>query len=142
MAVNISKTKYILFHTKGKKLELGDKIIVHDDNEPNNNDPQLITPLERYHNDHERHDARAYKLLGIHLDENLNFNYHTNYLCNKLTRSLFCIRRAKNMLTAQALKTLYFAFIQSHLNYCPIILSSNSAQNFNRIKLIQKKRLE
>jgi hypothetical protein len=139
MAVNISKTKYILFHSKGKKMELNDKSIVYNDNEPNNNDPLLITPLERYHNDHERHEARAYKLLGIHLDENLNFNYHTTYLCNKLTRSLFCIRRAKNMLTAQALKTLYFAFIQSHLNYCPIILSSNSAQNFNRIKLIQKK---
>jgi hypothetical protein len=34
---------------------------------------------------------------------------------------------------------MYFAFIQSHLNYCPIILSSISQQNFNQIKLIQKK---
>ncbi len=82
---------------------------------------------------------RAYKLLGIHLDEHLNFNFHTNFLCNKLSRSLFCIRRAKNILTPTALKTLYFAFIQSHLNYCPIILSSINQQNFNQIKLIQKK---
>ena len=79
------------------------------------------------------------QLLGIHLDEHLNFNYHTNFLCNKLSRSLFCIRRAKNILTPTALKTLYFAFIQSHLNYCPTILSSISQQNFNQIKLIQKK---
>jgi hypothetical protein len=49
------------------------------------------------------------------------------------------MRRAKNFLTPTALRTLYFAFIQSHLNYCPIILSSISQHNFNQIKLIQKK---
>ncbi len=48
-------------------------------------------------------------------------------------------RRAKKFLTPTALRTLYFAFIQSHLNYCPIILSSISQHNFNQIKLIQKK---
>ena len=91
------------------------------------------------HNNHPNQDCRAYKPLGIHLYENLSFNYHTNFLCNKLTRSLFCIRRAKNLLTPAALKSLYFAFIQSHLYYCPIILSSTSQQNFNQIKLVQKK---
>jgi hypothetical protein len=68
------------------------------------------------------------------LDETLSYNYHTNFLCNKLNRSLFCMSRAKNLLIATALKTRYFAFIQSHLNYCPIILSSISQQNFNQIK--------
>jgi hypothetical protein len=101
--------------------------------------PHLVVPLERYHSNHENPDCRAYKLLGIYLDETLNFNHHTNFLCNKLNRSLFCMRRAKNLLSHSALKTLYFAFIQSHLNYCPIILSSISQQNFNQIKLIQKK---
>ncbi len=72
-------------------------------------------------------------------DETLSYNYHTNFLCNKLNRSLFSMRHAKNLLTPTALKTLYFAFIQSHLNYCPIILSGISQQNFNQIKLIQKK---
>lgn len=139
MAVNIGKTKFIIFHNKGKNICMDNKNILFDDNEPNSHDPLLITPLERYHSNHIKPECRAYKLLGIYLDEHLNFNYHTNYLCNKLTRSLFCIRRAKNQLTQTALKTLYFAFIQSHLNYCPIILSSISQQNFNRIKLIQKK---
>ncbi len=102
--------------------------LVYDDNEPLADDPQLVVPLERYHDGHPKPECRAYKLLGIHLDAHLNFNYHTNFLCNKLSRSLFCIRRAKNILTPTALKTLYFAFMQSHLNYCPIILSSISQQ--------------
>jgi hypothetical protein len=139
MMVNISKTKYIIFHNKGKSVEMANNEIVYDDNEPLGVDPHLIVPLERYHNNHVKPDCRAYKLLGIYLDETLSSNYHTNFLCNKLNRSLFCMRRAKNLLTPTALKTLYYAFIQSHLNYCPIILSSISQQNFNQIKLIQKK---
>jgi hypothetical protein len=139
MAVNIGKTKFIVFHNRGKNVDLNGLNIVYDDNEPLADDPHLVVPLERYHDGHPKPECRAYKLLGIHLDEHLNFNFHTNFLCNKLSRSLFCIRRAKNILTPLALKTLYFAFIQSHLNYCPIILSSISQQNFNQIKLIQKK---
>jgi hypothetical protein len=139
MAVNIGKTKFIIFHNRGKNVNMNGREIVYDDNEPLADDPHLVVPLERYHDGHPKPECRAYKLLGIHLDEHLNFNYHTNFLCNKLSRSLFCIRRAKNILTPTALKTLYFAFIQSHLNYCPIILSSISQHNFNQIKLIQKK---
>ena len=139
MAVNIGKTKYIVFHNRGKKVDMTGRNIFYDDNEPLAEDHHLVVPLERYHDGHLKPECRAYKLLGIYLDEHLSFNYHTNFLCSKLSRSLFCIRRAKNILTPSALKTLYFAFIQSHLNYCPIILSSISQQNFNQIKLIQKK---
>jgi len=139
MMVNISKTKYIIFHNKGKEIDMTELQIIFDDNEPNMSDPALMTSLERYHDNHASPECRAYKLLGIHLDEHLNFNFHTNFLSNKLTRSLFCMRRAKHILSLAALRSLYFAFIHSHLNYCAIILSSSSQQNFNRIKLIQKK---
>jgi hypothetical protein len=48
MAVNISKTKYIIFHGKGKKVNLGNMAVVFNDNEiGKTQDPKLITPLER-----------------------------------------------------------------------------------------------
>ena len=72
MAVNISKTKYIIFHNKGKAVEMTGLQIFYDDNEPNMSDPLLKTPLEHYHNNHTSPDCRAYRLLGIHLDEYLN----------------------------------------------------------------------
>jgi hypothetical protein len=137
MAVNIGKTKFIVFHNRGKKVDMNGLNIVYGDNEPLADDPHLVVPLERYHDGNPRPECTAYKLLGIYLDEHLSFNYHTDFLCNKISRSLFCIMQAKNILTPAALKTLYFAFIQSHLNYCPIILSSISQQNFNQIKLIK-----
>ena len=138
MAVNTSKTKFIIFHPKGKKINIPINIIFNE-NEHDENNPLLITPLERIHNSHTNPNLRAYKLLGIYLDENLTFNFHTNYLLSKLNRSLFCINRAKNFLTFHALKSLYFALIHSHLSYCPIILSCASPSNISKIHKLQKK---
>ena len=73
MAVTISKTKFIIFHNRGKVVDMKDINIVYDDNQPLSADPLLITPLERYHTSHER----AFKLQGVHLDEHLNFNITT-----------------------------------------------------------------
>ncbi len=50
MKVNTSKTKYIIFHTKGKKIETQGKVWIYDDSDDGlNPDPALVTPLERIH---------------------------------------------------------------------------------------------
>jgi hypothetical protein len=139
MAVNVGKTKFILFHTRGTQFETHICRIFYNDNEPNANNPDLIHEIERYHNHHYSPEKRTYKLLGVNFDEHLSFDLHTTYLCNKLNRSLFCINRAKNFLTPKALISLYYAFIHSHLTYCPIILSCATASNIKKIQTIQKK---
>jgi len=139
LAVNKTKTKYIIFRSKGKKIENAPPIIF-DENEvgcPFN--PSLVTPLERFHDEHINKDCRAYKLLGIYLDEHLSLNYHVNYVSNKLAKSLYCIRMAKNNVNLSGLKSLYFALIHSHLSYCPIILSITSKSNLTKLEKVQKK---
>ena len=59
-------------------------------------DPGRVTVLERIHNNHENTDSRAYKLLGIYLDENFTLDYHVNYLPKKSSSSMYCIKMAKN----------------------------------------------
>ncbi len=56
MAVNIGKTKFIIFHYKGKNTELNGRDLLYDDNEPNADDPHIIIPLEPYHNNHPNPD--------------------------------------------------------------------------------------
>ncbi len=51
--------------------------LIYDDNEPNKNNPAFIKPIERIHPNHPGKSLRSYKLLGVHLDENLTFDYHT-----------------------------------------------------------------
>ena len=141
MALNISKTKCIIFHIRGKKVTVGENSIVYDENEIGlPHDPNLVTPLERFHDKHPNPNCRSYKLLGIHLDETLSFQYHADFLRNKLSKSLFCINRAKNFLDPQSLKKiLYFALFHSNLLYCIGTLSTMSKTNANKIGKMQNK---
>ncbi len=140
MKVNTSKTKYIIFHTKGKKIETQGKVLIYDDNDDGlNPDPALITPLERIHTKNHDINSQTYKLLGLYFDEHLTFNYHTTQLANKLSRAIYCINRAKNILPPKALLSLYHALFHSHLTYCPSIISLTGNSNTQKIFKLQKK---
>jgi len=140
MAVNISKTKYIIFHRKGKKINLNGLQILFNENEiGKENDPLRITPLERIFNEHPEKEGRTYKLLGVHLDETLSFKNHIEIIGNKISKSLYCINRAKNFLSKTALKSLYFALIHPHLLYCINIYSIASSSLTKRLSLLQKR---
>jgi hypothetical protein len=139
MAVNVNKTKFMIFHTKGKIIPLNSAKIFYDDNETGKNNPNLVYEIERYHSNHENNECRAYKLLGIYLDENFTLNKHIDILSGKLSKSLYCINKVKNFLSKKALITLYYALFHSHLTYCPNIISCTSSSNINRILKLQKK---
>ena len=135
MAVNLSKTKYLIFHTKGKKItNFDNNSIVYDGNKIGKpKDPALITPLGRIFDAHPSADQKSYKLLGVMFDETLSFNYHVKFLASKLSKSLFCLNRAKNFLDAKALKMLYYALIHSNLIYCIGPLSAMSKANAKKL---------
>jgi hypothetical protein len=140
MALNTSKTKYIIFHNKGKKVDIqGLSIVIDENTNPLINDPTKIHTIDRIYNANPSQLDRSFKLLGIHLDENLNLNTHVSILCNKLSRALFVLRQVKNTLPLPALRTLYFSLFHCHLLYCPIILSITSQSNINRVFKLQKK---
>ncbi len=47
MALNLTKTKYIVFHNKGKKIDLnGLDLLLDENHDPNNSDPSKIYTLE------------------------------------------------------------------------------------------------
>ena len=141
LMVNTSKTKYIIFHSKGKQINTN-KPVIFDCNVPNSpHNPSLISNLERIHNKHPSTDSQAYKLLGIYLDENLTFDRNTAYLTSKISKSIYFINRAKHFLPLKALLTLYHSLVHSHLLYCPLIYSCTSKSNLEKLTKIQKKAL-
>jgi hypothetical protein len=140
MAVNTSKTKFIIFHTRGKNVATQGLNLLFDDNDDDaNRDPSKITTLERVHTNNPNILSRTYKLLGINLDEHLNLNIHISSLLTKLSRSLFFLKRAKNILPQAALKLLYYSMFHSHLLYCTNIISITNQSNLNKISLLQRK---
>jgi hypothetical protein len=84
--------------------------LLFNDNEPNDIDNITnLHILERVYSTSPNPSSRSYKLLGIHLDENLSLNTHYSVLSAKLSRALFFLRRAKNLLPHKALLTLYYS---------------------------------
>ena len=118
MMVNTSKTKFIIFHTKGKRVEMGGKNIFF-------NQGQLNTTLEHIHSNHPDTSLRSYKLLGILLDEHLTFETHINSLKSKLAKALYFINRAKHFVPRKTLITLY---PHSFTHICYTVQSSSAAR--------------
>ncbi len=137
MAVNAAKTKYIVFRTRGKIINPLDCNLVLNNNEIGvQNDPELIYPIERIYNDGE---TKNFKLLCVLFDEYLSFDEHITHLCNKISKSLFCINCIKNFIDMNTKKLLYFAMIHSHIMYCLTIYSCANATNMNRLKINRKR---
>ena len=81
----------------------------------------------------------AMKFLGIYIDPALCFNFHIKQISNKIARSMYAIQSAKNMLTSNALKSLYFALVHSHLVYGIQIWSVAPQKSLNQLNIFQKK---
>jgi hypothetical protein len=141
MAVNVSKTNYIIFHTRGKKVDLNGKSVIFNSNDPNSThvDPNLIQILERVHDNHIDPKMQSFKLLGVFLDEHLSLNKHVNQTTAKLSRALYLLKRVKYFVSPGAMRKLYFSLFHSHLLYCINILSCTSQTNITRILIMQKK---
>ena len=142
MAVNVGKTKFMVFRPRGVKIDidLDNNGIVYNSNEIGLiENPSKIFKLGRIHNENGDKNERTYKFLGILLDEYLSFDAHCDALCSKLARSNFIISRVKNLLPLASLKSLYYSLVHSHLLYGLPIYSCTTQKNLNKIFRMQKK---
>jgi hypothetical protein len=140
LALNISKTKYIIFCAKGKKLpENLEQVVINTNKIGSEQFDDGIFPLTHIFNDSVSDEDKSHKLLGVLFYEHLSFDKHIDILCLKLSRANFFLRRVANKLSENLLKNLYFALFHSHLLYCLNITCCTSKTNLNRIKLLQKK---
>jgi hypothetical protein len=139
LAVNISKTKYIIFRSKGKKIENPPPVIFNNNEIGFPENPNLMFSLERVYVNNPNDEHKYYKLLGCYLDEYLLFDKHVDYVCAKITKSIFCIKRVSNQLSYKALRSLYFSLVHPHLLYCSLILSCATNANQKRLLTLQKK---
>mgnify|MGYP003328843876 CR=1 FL=1 len=89
MVVNTSKTKFMIFHTKGKGSGISDVDLKWDDNDPGSYDPDLVSSLERIHNGNPT--SKSYKTLGVLLDEHMTLNDHFSHLRSKIIEGTFRI---------------------------------------------------
>ena len=81
------------------------------------------------------------KLLGVQIDDKLNFNLHITNICRSAANQLNALIRLKQFLSFEAKKVLVNSYFYSNFNYCPLVWMFSSAKSLNKIESLQKRAL-
>ena len=84
-------------------------------------------------------DESSTRLLGVQLDDNLNFKDHFKQLHGKVAKAVFSLRQIKHLLDKKHLKLLYNSYLKSHLIYASALLFTASKSTIKPILILQKK---
>ena len=79
------------------------------------------------------------KLLGVWIDEKLNWKHHISYVKTKVSRGLFMLNRAKHVLNHDAMLILYNTLVLPHLTYCREIWGNTYTSNLQGVVTLQKR---
>ena len=81
----------------------------------------------------------AVKLLGIEINNKLNFNNHINTICRSAANQLNALIRLRRFLGIAERKALIQSFVLSHFNYCPLLWMLPSVKSLNKIENLQQR---
>ena len=79
------------------------------------------------------------KFLGVIIDKRMSWKHHIEYICNKTSKCIDIILRARQVLYGHTLLMLYNALIKPHFIYCVTIWGNTHNQYLHKIHLVQKK---
>lgn len=89
------------------------------------------------------HSKSVTKDLGILLDDKLQFIDHIDTITKKAFGMLgFILRTSKSLFNIHTIKTLFYAYVRPHLEYCSQVWNPLYAIHKNRIERIQTKFLK
>ena len=81
------------------------------------------------------------KLLGLHIDRDLNFNYHISNLCAKAGRKLSALIRLCKFYSFDQRRTLMKSFIESQFSYTPLGWMFHDRDMNNKINKLHERAL-
>ena len=73
------------------------------------------------------------KALGVQLDEHLAFNSHVDHISSKVSAGISALKRIKEYTDQETLKSVYYALVQPHFDYCCEVWDSIDATLSNRL---------
>ena len=81
------------------------------------------------------------ELLGMKIDQNLDFEEHINAVLKKGNQKLHALMRIKKYLSEEKLKLIMRTFIESQFNYCPLIWMCHSRDLNHKINKLHERAL-
>ena len=86
-------------------------------------------------------NENSVKLLGVEIDEDLNFQMHVNSLLKKGNQKLHGLMRISKFLSEDKLRIIMKTFIESQFNYCPLLWMCHSRTLNNKINKLHERAL-
>ena len=117
LALNISKTHYMLLHRRKK----------------------AVADIDLKLNGVQITREREVKYLGVILDEKLTWKSHTVYINNKLSKCLWALCKLRHYTNIETLKLIYYSLAHPHLQYCLSSWGGTSNSNLNPLLIRQKR---
>ena len=84
---------------------------------------------------------KSVRLLGIQIDQNLNFEEHITSLLKDANKKLHALMRIRKYMTQDKSRLIMKTFIESQFNYCPLVWMCHSRDLNNRINKLHERAL-
>ena len=81
------------------------------------------------------------KVLGVTIDDRLQFSEHVSACCSKAARQLNALSRISRHINLKSKSIIYNSFIASNFNYCPLVWHFCGAANSNKLEKLQERSL-
>ena len=81
------------------------------------------------------------KVLGVTIDNKLDFSEHTALMCRKAARQLNALSRISRFLNVSSRRIIYQSFIASNFTYCPVVWHFCGKVNNSKIEKIHERAL-
>ena len=117
LSLNVKKTHYMLLTSK------------------RNQKPSVSIAIDGHSID----EVQYTRFLGVYIDNKLNWKKHIAYISGKVSRGIGLIVKARKVLNASALITLYYSFIYPFFTYCNHVWGCAYESNLHSLVLLQKR---
>ena len=87
------------------------------------------------------YNSKSVKLLGVCIDNKLDFTEHVSNICKKVSKKLHALRRVSQYMNTEKLRLIMKAFIESQFGYCPLVWMFHNRELNNRINILHEKAL-
>ena len=74
------------------------------------------------------------RLLGVQLDDKLNFSLHVRNICKSAANQLSALIRLNNFLCFEGKRVLINSYFMSNFNYCPLVWMFSNATSLKKIE--------
>jgi len=83
--------------------------------------------------------SNTMELLGVTIDEKLNFEKHIAKICRKVSQQIAVLKRIQKLLPFETRRDLYKAFILSHFNYCSETWHFCNKKSADKLEMLNKR---